>query len=63
MKRVYLDNAATTPIDKEVLAEMVRVSEQFYGNPSSLHTFGQEARKIVEESRATLAKIINAKSQ
>ncbi len=62
MKRVYLDNAATTPLDKEVIAEMVRVSEQFYGNPSSLHTIGQEARKVVEESRSTLAKIIKAKS-
>ncbi len=61
MKRVYLDNAATTPLDKEVIAEIVRVSEQFYGNPSSLHTFGQEARKVVEESRFTLAKILNAK--
>ncbi len=62
MKRVYLDNAATTPLDKDVLAEMVRVSDQFYGNPSSLHTFGQEARKVVEESRSTLAKILHAKS-
>ena len=62
MKRVYLDNAATTPIDKDVLAEIVRVYESFYGNPSSLHSFGQEARKIVEESRSTLAKILHAKS-
>ncbi len=60
MKRVYLDNAATTPLDKDVLVEMIRVSEQFYGNPSSLHTFGQEARKVVEENRSTLAKIIHA---
>jgi cysteine desulfurase len=62
MKQVYLDNAATTPIDKEVLAEMGRVYEQFYGNPSSIHTLGQEARKVVEESRRTLAKIIHARS-
>ena len=50
MHRVYLDYAATTPIDPDVLAELVRVYEQCYGNPSSLHTFGQDARKIVEEA-------------
>src|SRR5271157_907001 len=63
MRRVYLDYAATTPIDPDVLAEIVRVYEQLFGNPSSLHTYGQEARKIVEESRKTLASILNAKPE
>ena len=42
--RVYFDNAATTPIDPEVLKEMYKVMENHYGNPSSIHAHGREAR-------------------
>ncbi|MBS1526034.1 MAG: cysteine desulfurase [Bacteroidetes bacterium] len=57
--RVYLDNAATTPIDPEVLKEMYRVMETHYGNPSSIHALGREARTIVERSRKTIANLLH----
>ena len=46
--RVYFDNAATTPIDKEVLKEMYQVMENHFGNPSSIHAYGREVRTIIE---------------
>ncbi|MGI4899397.1 MAG: aminotransferase class V-fold PLP-dependent enzyme, partial [Janthinobacterium lividum] len=52
--RVYLDNAATTPIDQEVLKEVYQVMESSYGNPSSIHAFGREARTVVEKARKTI---------
>ena len=58
--RVYLDNAATTPIDLEVLKEVCQVMETCYGNPSSIHAFGREARTVVEKARRTIAKLLNA---
>ncbi|MEX8547185.1 MAG: cysteine desulfurase family protein [Mucilaginibacter sp.] len=58
--RVYLDNAATTPIDPEVLKEVCQVMESCYGNPSSIHAFGREARTVVEKARRTIAKLLNA---
>jgi cysteine desulfurase len=58
--RVYLDNAATTPIDKEVMAEMISVMESHYGNPSSIHAHGREVKTIVEKARKTVAALINA---
>lgn len=57
--RVYLDNAATTPIDKEVLAVMFGIMENQYGNPSSIHAHGREVRSIVETARKTVAKLLN----
>ncbi|SMO67701.1 cysteine desulfurase family protein [Solitalea koreensis] len=57
--RVYLDNAATTPIDKEVIKVMVDVMENKYGNPSSIHAQGREVRSVVEVSRKTIAKLLN----
>src|SRR5437899_8371760 len=57
--RVYLDNAATTPIDKEVLKVMFDVMENKYGNPSSIHAHGREVRSVVELSRKTIAKLLN----
>ncbi|MEO5910827.1 MAG: aminotransferase class V-fold PLP-dependent enzyme, partial [Pelobium sp.] len=53
--RVYLDNAATTPLDKEVLQTMVGVMENHYGNPSSIHAHGREVRTLVEKARKTVA--------
>ncbi|WP_299290870.1 cysteine desulfurase family protein [uncultured Mucilaginibacter sp.] len=58
--RVYLDNAATTPIDPEVLKEVCQVMESCYGNPSSIHAFGREARTVVEKARRTIAKLLHA---
>jgi cysteine desulfurase len=60
MRRVYLDNSATTPTKKEVLDAMIPYFSEVFGNPSSIHGFGQEAKKVVNESRATIAKLMNA---
>lgn len=57
--KVYLDNAATTPLDKEVIASMIPVMEEGYGNPSSIHAFGREARSRVERARKNVAKHLN----
>ncbi|MEP6610462.1 MAG: cysteine desulfurase family protein [Mucilaginibacter sp.] len=57
--RVYLDNAATTPLDPEVLKEMYKVMENTYGNPSSIHSHGREARTLIERSRKTIANLLH----
>src|SRR5579862_6449328 len=57
--RVYLDNAATTPIDAEVLKEMYKVMETHYGNPSSIHGHGREVRTLIERSRRTIANLLH----
>ena len=57
--RVYFDNAATTPIDPEVLKEMYRVMENSYGNPSSIHAHGREVRSIIEKARKTIAHLLH----
>ncbi len=58
--RVYLDHGATSPVDEKVLAAMVPYFTEKYGNASSLHQFGQEAKEALEESRLKLSEIINA---
>lgn len=60
MNRIYLDNAATTPLDKTVLAEMVDVMDKYYGNPSSIHAQGREVRTLIEKARKTVAGLLNA---
>lgn len=55
MDKVYLDNAATTALSPEVIDEMVNVLKFNYGNPSSTHSFGQEAKVLVEEVRRKIA--------
>lgn len=60
MERVYLDNAATTPLDKKVTAEMVNVMQNYYGNPSSIHAQGREVRTLIEKARKTVAGLLNA---
>ncbi|SMD02357.1 cysteine desulfurase family protein [Pedobacter africanus] len=60
MERVYLDNAATTPLDKDVMAEMVSVMSTYYGNPSSIHAQGREVRTLIEKARKTVAGLLNA---
>lgn len=59
MERVYLDNAATTPLDKEVLAAMIPMMEQFYGNPSSTHGHGRTVKTYIEEARKLVSKLMN----
>ncbi len=56
MKQVYLDNAATTPINKEVITTITEVMMDVYGNPSSSHQFGRKAKAVVEEARKSIAK-------
>ena len=57
--RVYLDNAATTAIHPEVLEAMLPVLKNQFGNPSSIHSFGRETRAMIENSRKTVAKLLN----
>ena len=59
MKKIYLDHAATTGVLKEVLNEMLPYFNENYGNPSSLHSLGREARKVVDISRQKIAKCLN----
>ncbi|MBI1221406.1 MAG: aminotransferase class V-fold PLP-dependent enzyme [Bacteroidetes bacterium] len=57
--RIYLDNAATTPLDPQVAETMLDVMQNKYGNPSSIHAHGREVRTLVEEARKTVAKLLN----
>ncbi|MCU0354316.1 MAG: cysteine desulfurase, partial [Cytophagales bacterium] len=57
--RVYLDNAATTPLDREVLEAMLPYLTDFHGNPSSIHTHGREVRSAIEKARKTVAQLLN----
>jgi len=59
MKKVYLDYAATTPLRPEVLKAMEPYWIKNFGNPSSIHLWGQEARKAVEEAREKVAQVLN----
>ncbi|MEL1242644.1 cysteine desulfurase family protein [Flavobacterium sp. DGU11] len=63
MKKVYLDNASTTPIHPEVLQEMMKVMAENYGNPSSTHSTGRSAKVVLETSRKTIASLINAEAR
>ncbi len=60
MNRIYLDHAATTPIDPKVLEAMMPYLTEYYGNPSSIHSFGRETRKAVEDARSVVASEIGA---
>ena len=60
MRKVYLDNAATTALSPRVLEQMMPYLTTIYGNPSSPHSFGQEARKGVKHARDQVAKALNA---
>ena len=53
---IYADNAATTKQSKAVTEKMVQVADQYYGNPSSLHTVGQKAKEELDRARASIAK-------
>ncbi|MFN5461012.1 MAG: cysteine desulfurase family protein [Bacteroidota bacterium] len=57
--KVYLDNAATTPIDKQVLETMLPLMQEHFGNPSSIHGFGRKTRSVIENARKSVAKLLN----
>ncbi|MEQ9101747.1 MAG: cysteine desulfurase family protein [Imperialibacter sp.] len=57
--RVYLDNAATTPLDKEVLEAMLPYLTEHFGNPSSIHGHGRSVRSAIERSRKKVAELLN----
>ena len=59
MQRIYLDNAATTAIRPEVVDEMANVMKNVFGNPSSTHVFGREAKALIEMSRKNIAQRLN----
>ncbi|KXZ16625.1 cysteine desulfurase NifS [Bacillus nakamurai] len=63
MERIYLDHAATSPMDERVLEKMKPHFFGSFGNPSSIHSFGRESRKWVDEARAEIAREIGAKEQ
>lgn len=60
--RVYLDNAATTPIAPEVIEAMIPVLKDGFGNPSSTHFYGRQTKALIETSRRTVAKILNCQA-
>ena len=57
-KRIYVDNAATTPVSEEVIKAMMPCFSEFWGNPSSLHADGQNAKAVVDEAREKIANAI-----
>ncbi len=59
--RIYFDNAATTPLDPEVLGAMMPYLTTHFGNPSSIYSYGRESRLAIENARKSVAKILNAK--
>lgn len=60
-RRIYLDHSATTPVDPRVAGAMARALTEVFGNPSSVHGFGQQARAAVDRARRGVAALINAK--
>ncbi|WP_164668517.1 cysteine desulfurase family protein [Virgibacillus doumboii] len=60
MDHIYLDHAATTPVDKQVVEVMNPIFADVFGNPSSIHSFGRKARRLMDEARRTMAKSIHA---
>lgn len=60
MSRIYLDNAATTPLDSEVLDTMMPFLTEKFGNPSSVYSYGRETKLAIENARKAVARILNA---
>lgn len=63
MNTIYFDNNATTPVAPEVLDEMLPYLKELYGNPSSMHTFGGQLHRKVEEARSNVAQLIGAEPE
>jgi len=62
MQRIYLDSNATTPMRPEVVAAMLPVFTEDYGNPSSIHWFGQQAKALLDSARQQVARLIHAET-
>src|SRR5438874_12939548 len=60
MNRIYFDNAATTPLDPQVLDAMMPYLTTHFGNPSAIYSYGRETRLAIENARKTVARILNA---
>lgn len=63
MERIYLDHAATTPMDQRVVDKMLPFFTDIFGNPSSIHSYGREARKWLDEAREVIARELHCKPQ
>ena len=61
MKRIYFDNAATTPLDPHVLEAMMPYLTEKFGNPSSIYSYGRETRMVIENARKSVAHYLNVK--
>lgn len=61
LSRIYFDNAATTPLDKEVLEAMMPYLTDHFGNPSSIYSYGRETRLAIENARKSVAKVLGTK--
>src|SRR5712692_5497080 len=61
LERIYLDHAATTAVDPRVVEAMLPCYTTFWGNPSSIYHEGQEARRVLDEARRTVANLLGAK--
>src|SRR5919205_2907196 len=61
MNRIYLDNAATTPLDPEVLESILPYLSTHFGNPSSIYSYGRETRLAIENARKKVATILGAR--
>src|SRR3954454_25089956 len=59
-ERIYMDNAATTALDAGVLEAMMPYLTSYYGNPSSIYSYGRESRLAIENARKLVAKLLNA---
>jgi cysteine desulfurase len=62
MQRIYLDSNATTPMRPEVVAAMLPIYTEDYGNPSSIHWFGQRAKALMDDARTQVSRLINAET-
>ncbi len=63
MRRVYFDHIASTPVHPQVMEAMLPYLKEFYGNPQSLHSFGQETASAIEEAREKVAQLIEADTE
>ncbi|MHC0035803.1 cysteine desulfurase family protein [Pseudoneobacillus sp. C159] len=61
MEKIYVDHAATSPMHPQVAETMLEIMQNTFGNPSSIHSFGREARRTIDEAREIFAKSIDAK--
>lgn len=63
MKRIYLDHASAMPVDPRVLKFAEKYLQKIYGNPSSLHSVGAEAKQVIDDARKNIAELINAEDE